>query len=341
MNERADLNDRDRPADGNIGSIALHDLTGQQEQIAVRASWLYYMEGQTQEQIARALGINRIRVNRILAAARESGLVQVRINSRLASCLMLEKALCDQFGLREAFVVPTPVDADEVRRVVGHEGGRILSDRLHPNVVVAVGWGRTLRLGLQAMERRPVPAMEVVSLTGGLTRGSVMNSHETAMRLSDMYDAKCSYIAGPAFTDTEETLDMLLRQPMLVDALDHARHADIAYISVGGLDMNTTMAQLGLIGPEDIATLEAAGAVGDLLSYWVNENGAVVDHPLNRRVLALPPGDLVSIKNVILVTGGANRARAIRAALRRGVVHTLVTDERTAELVTGMAKDRA
>ena len=339
MSEKAGAKGKDQGLDGSFGPISLHDLTGQQEQIAVRASWLYYMEGQTQEQIARTLGINRIRVNRVLAAARESGLVQVRINSRLSSCLELEKALRDQYGLHEAFVVPTPSNAEEVRRAVGHEGGRILSDRLHENVVVAVGWGRTLRLGLQAMERRQVPGMEVVSLTGGLTRGSVMNSHETAMRLSDMYNAKCSYIVGPAFTDTEETLDMLLRQPMLIDALDHARHADIAYISVGGLDMNTTMAQLGLIGPEDITTLEKAGAVGDLLSYWVDEDGEVVDHPLNRRVLALPPGDLVGIKNVILVTGGENRARAIRAALRRGVVHTLVTDERTAELVAGLRKD--
>lgn len=319
----------------DLGPVSIHDLTGQQEQLAVRASWLYYMEGQTQEHIARTLGINRIRVNRILAAARESGLVQVRINSRLASCLDLEKALCEQYGLREAFVVPTPEEASDVRRVVGHEGGRILSDRLHEDVVVAVGWGRTLRLGLQAMERRPIPGMEVVSLTGGLTRGSVMNSHETAMRLSDMYGARCSYIVGPAFTDTEETLDMLLRQPMLMDALDHARHADIAYISVGGLNLNTTMAQLGLIGADDIETLARAGAVGDLLSYWVDENGEVVDHPLNRRVLALPPADLVSIKNVILVTGGIDRAAVIRAALRRGVVHTLVTDEKTAEIVAG------
>jgi DNA-binding transcriptional regulator LsrR (DeoR family) len=315
------------------------DLSDRQQQTALRASWLYYMEGQTQEQIARILGINRVRVNRILAAARDSGLVQVRINSRLTSCLELERILKDQYGIGEAFVVPTPADAEDVRRVVGHEGGRILSDRLHDNVDVAVGWGRTLRLSLQTMERRSIPGMEVVSLTGGLIHGSVMNSHETAMRLSDMFNAKCSYIVGPAFTDTEETRDMLLRQPMLMDAFAHARNADIAYMSVGGLDGNTTMAQLGLIGPDDIETLARAGAVGDLLSYWIDEHGNVVDHPLNKRVLALPPDDLKSIPSVILVTGGVHRYRAIRAALRKGVVSTLVTDEDTAALVTGRSKE--
>ena len=41
----------------------------------VRAAWLYYVEGLTQEQIAEALGLSRIKVIRMLAAARSEGLV--------------------------------------------------------------------------------------------------------------------------------------------------------------------------------------------------------------------------------------------------------------------------
>ncbi len=319
--------------------IAALDAPDRDQQTATRASWLYFVEGKTQEQIARHLGINRIRVNRILATARETGMVQVRINSNLASCVELEERLRGQFGVREAYVVPSPIVADNVRHMVAFEGGRLLSESLGPNMVVAVGWGRTLRLSLQSMERRAIAGLEIVSLTGGLTRGSVMNSYETALRLADMFGAACSYIAGPAFTDSEATRDMLLRQAMLIDAFEHARKADIAYISVGGLDMETSMAQLGLIGQEDVATLSKAGAVGDLLGYFIDEEGEIVDHPLNRRVLALPPADLYKIPRVILVTGGEQRFRAIRAALRRGFVDVLVTDERTAALICGNAAD--
>lgn len=328
---------REPKADDAAGGAPVADiaLSGYDLQAATRAAWLYFVEGVTQEQIARQLGMNRIRVNRMLATARESGLVQVRINSNLASCIELEKALRGEFGVREAFVVPSPAEAENVRRMVAHEGGRLLSDRLAENMAVAVGWGRTLRMSLQSMERRPVPGLEVVSLTGGLTRGSVMNSYETALRLADMFGAACSYIAGPAFTDSEATRDMLLQQPMLVDAFSHASKADIAYISVGGLDMDTSMAKLGLIGPADIATLRKAGAVGDILGYFIDERGEIVDHPLNQRVLALPPADLHQIPSVMLVTGGVERFRAVRAALRKGFVGTVITDERTAELVCG------
>lgn len=307
------------------------------QQVATRAAWLYFMEGRTQGEIADHLGMNRVRINRILAAARESGLVQIRINGRLLACVELERALIDTFGVREAFVVPSPIDPGATRKVVALQAGAVLSDRLTGDMVLAVGWGRTLRTSLQAMEPRSLPGLEVVSLIGGLTRGSVMNSTETALRLADMFGATCSYIAAPAFADTEETRDILMRQGMILDALAGARKADIAYVSVGALDPDCSMLRLGLITPEDYASLDAAGAVGDLMGYWIDAEGELVDHPLNRRVMALPPEDLRSIPSVILVTGGGRTDRAIRAALRRGLFHTIVTDEATAARVCGGA----
>ena len=46
--------------------------------------------------------------------------------------------------------------------------------------------------------------------------------------------------------------------------------------------------------------------------------------------------DMASIKNVILAAGGAHKVQVIKAALRRGFVNTLVTDENTARaLISG------
>ena len=311
------------------------------QQIATRAAWLYYIEGQTQEQIARHLGINRIRINRILAAARDSGLVQIRVTTPEAGCVALERELCERFDIAEAVVVPSPIDPENVRRLVAAAGGALLSDRVTDDLSVGVGWGRTLRLSLAFMERRALSRLRVVSLMGGLTRGSVMNSYEAALRLADLFGAECFYIAGPAFTDSEASRDLLMRQPMLQDAFEHARSVDLAYISVGGLDMNTSMARLGLIDAHDLETLRKVGAIGDICGFWVDENGDPVDHELNRRVLALELDALKRIDQVIVVTGGKGRDWAIRAALRCGYVDTLVTDEATAASVLALDKARS
>ena len=50
-------------------------------------------------------------------------------------------------------------------------------------VASVVGWGRTLRLSIQSVPRRQLSRLSVVSLLGGLTRGSAMNPHETASHL--------------------------------------------------------------------------------------------------------------------------------------------------------------
>ena len=76
------------------------------EQLRVRVAWLYFMEGLTQADIAGKLGITRLRANRLLGEARESGLVNIQVNARLADCVELERQLVQETGLKDAVVVP-------------------------------------------------------------------------------------------------------------------------------------------------------------------------------------------------------------------------------------------
>src|SRR5882757_4547594 len=87
-----------------------HEPPDRDEQLMVRAAWLSYVGDLTQAQIAKRLGLNRIRVNRMLAQARDQGIVQIRINSKIANCVALEEGLRERFGLDQAIVVPSPPD---------------------------------------------------------------------------------------------------------------------------------------------------------------------------------------------------------------------------------------
>src|SRR4029453_14886583 len=97
-----------------------------------------------------------IRVNRMLAQAREQGIVQIRINSKLAACVALEERLRQRYGLEEAIVVPTPPDPALIPQTVAVAAGAALSARIRDGMAVGVGWGRTLRLSLKSIEVRPI-----------------------------------------------------------------------------------------------------------------------------------------------------------------------------------------
>jgi DNA-binding transcriptional regulator LsrR (DeoR family) len=93
------------------------------------------------------------------------------------------------------------------------------------------------------------------------------------------------------------------------------------------------MARIGVLNPEAMSSLAAAGAVGDLCGYWIGRDGQLVDHPLNRRVIGLAPDALRNVGTVILASGGLDKVTILRAALRHGSIGMLVTDERTAEAI--------
>ena len=61
------------------------------EQLRVRVAWLYFMEGLTQADIAAKLGITRLRANRLLGEARESGLVSIQVKARLGSIWLYQQ----------------------------------------------------------------------------------------------------------------------------------------------------------------------------------------------------------------------------------------------------------
>lgn len=310
----------------------------QEEQLATRAAWLYFLGNNTQAQIAKKLGLTRLRVNRLLAQAREQGLVQIRVTGRLAGCVALEHELTRAFGLKEAVVVPSAGDKGQSRGVIATAAGQYLARHLHDGMSVGVGWGRTLRQSLASVPRKSYHKLSIVSLIGGLTQSSAVNPHETASHLADIIGGQCYYFAGPAFTDSAISRDVLMNQPVLRDVFERGRAVDLAFLSVGELGLASTMSALNLISHEEIDSLKAAGAVGDVCSHWINVSGELVDHSLNSRAVGLSPVYLKGVQDSILVSGGKSKVEAIHGALVARYANRLVTDEATASQLVALRK---
>jgi DNA-binding transcriptional regulator LsrR (DeoR family) len=302
------------------------------EQTRVRACWLYYMEGLTQAQVAERLGTTRLRVNRFLMEARASGLVGITINSPLASCTELEQRLLRSCGLKAAVVVPTPADPDLVPTVVGRAAGERLSREVDTirTGTVGVGWGATLRETIRHVTPGDHPELQITSMMGGLTFGFDLNTFEIASELARRWNSQCHYLAAPIYAGTPESRGTILAQDVFEDAFARLRASDVAVLSIGDLTRRSLLIRNGLpqdVHPEELA---AAGAVGDILGQFVDPNGRPVDHPINRRVIALPIEALADIPTVIVASGGLNKVAVIAAVLRAGFADVLVTDESTA-----------
>ncbi len=310
--------------------MRLSGIADHAAQQRTRVAWLYYVEGLTQEQVARKLELTRLKVVRILAQCRDEGMVQIRINSRLASCVELERKLERAFDLGQAIVVPTPQDADSLDAIIGNATGDYLSTNLKSGMTIGVGWGRTLQSSLRSIETRLLKDVTVVSLLGGLTHAAAVSPSEFAWRFADLLGAECYYVAAPAFTSDESTRASLLKQKGLQEVFDRSCKLDMAVVSVGDMADTATIFDYGLVSHDDMISLREAGAVGDVLCHFLMPDGSLVDHPLNRRVMACDPRALRNTPKLVLASGGVEKVPIMLATLALTRAKVVITEEATA-----------
>jgi lsr operon transcriptional repressor len=303
-----------------------------EERFLARVAWAYYVEGMTQEQVAQKVGATRLRVNQSLATARKSGLVRITFNTAFAACAELEETLTSRYGLMQAYVAPAPQETRDVQMIVGAALGNLLSELLADAAIKRFGmsWGNTLNLATRFVAALERPDLEIMSVMGGLTRGSDLNSFEITTRLADLLGAQHSYFTAPLYAGSAASRDTIMQLDVFREVLEKLRTVDAMAMAAGDLSQRSLLMRDGLPADTTMEDLLALGGVGDVLGTVIDAQGRPVDHPINERVIGIGLSDLARIPNVILAAGGAHKVPVIRAVLGLGLINTFVTDEATA-----------
>ncbi|PIE07240.1 MAG: DNA-binding transcriptional regulator [Rhodobacterales bacterium] len=292
------------------------------EQIT-RAAWYYYNDGLTQNRIAEILGTSRIKVSRLIEKGLQSGLIELRINSPYSGCLDLQQELIAAFGLVDARVVPTATDLPPAPRI-GRAAASLLIQKLEPNDLFAIGWGEaaatTMRYLAPILRQRD---MSIVSLTGGVS---------AYMGTTGLYgpQSNAHLIPTPLRVSSPDLAEMLRAEPYVRNLLDMAATARFALMGVGAPRHSATLARYGYCSGDEIELFRRRGAVGDVLGYFYDCEGRILDLELHRHVVALRPDDLRRIPNLAAAAAGPEKIDAILGALRGRLTNILVTDEDTA-----------
>lgn len=300
-----------------------------------RICWHYFKEGQTQEAIARRLGLTRKRVNRMLNDARANGFVQISINSPEGPCAELERQLVARFDLRGAVVVPSPAAGVDVRTIVGAAAGQYVSEHLGDGACLGINWGGTINAAAQNLVRRQGRNNTVVLLCGGLAESTRINPYDNAAMFARALDATCYYVAAPMFADTRELRDALVASEPIRRVLGMVKKLDMALLSTVDLSRESKALEYGVITPKLWSSLREAGAVGDICGHYLDEDGKAVRHPFAERAVHSSLDELRGVPQLVLAAGGAQKVPIIRAAIRAELCHVLITDEAAGAVLVG------
>ncbi|MGB3553770.1 MAG: sugar-binding transcriptional regulator [Jannaschia sp.] len=298
---------------------------------AARAGWLYYVAGNTQDEIARKLGVSRQSAQRLVATAISERLVKVRLDHPIARCMELAHRLMDRFDLPRCEVVPSDPDAPGLLTGVAIVGAAEMERVLKSTEsrILALGTGRALRACVEQLTAMDCPQHRIVSRLGNMMQDGSATPYNVVIRMADRVGARHYPMPLPVLARSEAELATLHDLPPVRATLDLCVRADATFVGIGQIDDSAPLLVDGFLTPADLRALQGKGAVGEITSWVYDATGTPLLGGSNARVLSAPLGRATDAP-VTGIAVGAAKAPAIHAALSGRLIDGLVTDEATA-----------
>ncbi|MBN8998814.1 MAG: sugar-binding transcriptional regulator, partial [Rhizobiales bacterium] len=197
--------------------------------------------------------------------------------------------------------------------------------------LIGVSWGRTMSAVAQRLPAFWNEGVEVVLLNGAMNiRSPSTRTNNTAELFARSANGTATLLPVPAILGHAATRVALEQDPTIASVLALGRRAPVICFGMGSMAPDSVLLQSGFVSEAEQAALKAKGAVGDILSRYIDADGTIVDAELDARTIGL---DLRFCRerdfSIGVCAGRAKHAVAL-ACLRAGYLNVLVTDEQTA-----------
>jgi DNA-binding transcriptional regulator LsrR (DeoR family) len=326
---RGGLGARERGSSGPMVSRADNGSSRHDE--AARAGWLYYVAGNTQDQIAAKLGVSRQSAQRLVSLAVSEGLIKVRLDHPIGECMELAERLRARFALDRVEVVPSDPGNSSTTIGVAEAAAAEIERWLKSSspIVLAIGTGRTLKAAIEQLSPMECPQHRIVSLTGNISPDGSAAYYNVIFTMADTIKARSFPMPLPVIASSPEEREMLHGQAMIKPTLELVAKADITFVGIGDLGPSAPLFIDGFISEAELKALQKAGAVGEICGWAFDREGRLIEGITNERVASAPVPSRER-SQVLALAMGERKLPAIRAAVTRRLVNGLITDELTA-----------
>ncbi len=292
----------------------------------------YYEDGLTQQMIANSFGISRIRVSRLLQKSIDEKIVRITITSPPHSTADLERRFERAYGLKEAVIVSRESDDDSIAATIGEAAAQYLVRCIQGSETIGLTWGTAILSVINSLPAARFPDLKIVQLIGGLGKPQAStHGADLARRMAQHFGARPHLLHAPGVVQSRMVRDALITDPQVAEPLHLAESADIALVGIGTLLPGSTLVQSESIFTEqEIEWLRQLNCVGDIALQFFDNTGQKVYSPLDHRIIGLTHEQIRKIGRIIGVAWGKDKITAVRAVLRGGWVHVLVTDDELA-----------
>jgi DNA-binding transcriptional regulator LsrR (DeoR family) len=283
----------------------------------------YYLDNASKVDIAKDLELSRFKVARLLEDARARGIVQIQIKSPSPIDRALSEQLADALGVPRCVVTQTSGSPEQVRDQVAEAAARTVAPLVRAGDLLGLTWSRAVDAMVDHLGT--LPACTVVQLAGSLhSPGGGGSTTDLARRAAALAGGTVHAVHAPLVVDDVGAVAALRRQPGIADTLALADRLDISVVAIGAWRPGCSTvwdAVSGQIRDDGLA----GGAIAEISGHLLDLDGKLVESPLEQMIIAVSIEQLRRPAERVVLAAGVHRAPAVIAAVRAGLVSTLVT----------------
>ena len=281
----------------------------------------YYLENQRQSDIARELGVSRPMVSRMLAEARELGVVEITVHDPETRIATLLEGLGLSPSIRGGVLVEDGADEHATNQLLSQGAVELL--RQLDTRRLGVGWGYLIGQLVTWLEKHPQPDSPVTDICPLVGNANIparnYQSNENVRLMAQQLGAAPHFLYLPALPEGLEEKQLLCSTEVYRQIHQQWEQLDTALVNIGNYPSSPDFASLVRYG----SLLQQYRACGRMLVYYFNEEGTVIQSDQDFAI-QVPLDTLRQCPRIIGVCSANTGAKALLGALRSGVFTHLV-----------------
>ncbi len=281
----------------------------------------YYLEDQRQSDIAKELGVSRPMVSRMLAEARELGVVEITVHDAGTRTATLLERLRLSTSVRGGVLVEDGADEDATNQLLSQGAVELL--RQLETRRLGVGWGYLIGQLVTWLEKHPQPDSPVTDICPLVGNANIparnYQSNENVRLMAQQLGAAPHFLYLPALPEGLEEKQLLCSTEVYRQIHQQWEQLDTALVNIGNYPSSPDFASLVRYG----SLLQQYRACGRMLVYYFNEQGTVIQSDQDFAI-QVPLDTLRQCPRIIGVCSANTGAKALLGALRSGVFTHLV-----------------
>lgn len=305
------------------------------EEFLYQIAKLYYIDKISQKKLANMYKKSTATISRAIQEAEELKIIEIKVRNIGGTKKKLENEIKNKYGLKNVIVSYVPQNDEKlIKKVIGKNAASYIDKLMVDNVKVGIAWGTSIYEMIKFLNSKPVKNMKVIDLIGSL--GNLFyntSASELAKKFAYNFSAENYFLNSLAIVQNKKTKDFLIKEVEIKEVFEIIKKIDVSIISIGSVNINSSILKNLKYGQKIIDNAKNAGAVGDICLRYFDVNGKRVSTDFDNRVIGIDLDDYRRIKNKVCISGGLEKFGAIKAALKSNLIDTLITDNFIAEML--------